>query len=326
MKNIRVLLMSLAFTFLFLFLLELSGRWYFYQKHHFGYKESFLYEGDEALGYKISAQYKGKHGLCYRGMRKGHFDINKGNKVRIVCLGESTTFGQEQFDNAKVWPQILEGLLNNGSQPPDYEVLNAGVCGYGSSNLAARLRKDILALEPDAVIIFTGWNLVGCLKSKYSWVPGNVYFKGLPISARVNNFLVDNSIVYLKLKNAIGGLFNNRQNASGAGKFDEVYKDLLPVFAGDLREMIMICRQNNIMPIVVKYPARDYDSQRYRDTIDIIEGVCGENNARLLDCSSFFESLDYESRCKYFSDIAHFSDQGNEKMAQIIYSGLEGIL
>lgn len=321
MKNLKLTLISLIFIFFCLFLLEFFGRCYFYRKHGFGYKESFLYESDDTLGYKISSKYKGRHGTYYRGIRRDYFNIDKGNKIRIVCLGGSTTFGQGQFDNSRVWPQILERLL--GMQKPDtYEVLNAGVCGYGSSNLLARLQKEILGLKPDIIIIFAGWNLVGCLKSKYSWVPENVVLKEHPLIIKINNFLINNSILYLKIKNAINNIFRIRQRTSGVDIFDKAYKGLLLILADDLKEMISICKQNNIIPLVIKYPSKDYNSRIYIDTISIIESICRENDVYLIDCSTYFESLNKESRAEYFTDIAHLTDKGNEKIAQIIYSAL----
>lgn len=323
-KNIRLALISLIFVVLCFFMLEFLGRCYFHAKHNFGYKESFLYESDDALGYKISSKYKGKQGKYYLGMRKDYFDINKGNKFRIVCLGESTTFGQEQFDNSKTWPQILESLLNH-PEAKMYEVLNAGVCGYGSSNLAARMKTEILGLKPDMIIIFTGWNLVGSLKSEYSWIPENVYFKKQLLFIKINNFLIANSVIYLKAKGLINNLFSNRCKIFGADKFENVYKDILPVFAQDLKEMISICRQNNVIPVVIKYPTRDYNSKRYIDTINVIQDVSLENGAYLLDCSSFFESLDFDARSTYFSDMAHLTDKGNEKIAYAILCELKKV-
>ena len=158
------------------------------------------------------------------------------------------------------------------------------------------------------------------MKSSYSWIPENVYFKKHPLLIKINNFLINNSIVYLTVKNSKNNIFVNKLKRSGVDKFEDIYKDLLPIFADDLKEMILICKQNNIVPIVIKYPTRDYNSKGYIETINIIQNVCKENKTYLLNCSSFFESLDPESRAEYFTDTAHLTDKGNEKIAQIIYT------
>jgi lysophospholipase L1-like esterase len=307
-------LLKIIFIISLFFLFECFGRVYFCIKHGHSLKESFLYENDKRLIYKINPKYKGKHGEHYLGIRKKYFEKDKGDRIRIVCIGGSTTFGHDQFDNSKLWTEILERLLGKER----YEVLNAGVAGYGSSNVAARLKKDIVKLEPDIVIIFTGWNLAGSLKSKHAWVPANVYFRGQPLVKRVDNFLVDNSILYIKTSNFIISMLDGKRE----NIIDMVYKSELPVLEKDLGEMIAVCRDNDIVPVLIKYPARDYNYRRYRDTIGAIERVVQQNDAYLIDCSSYFEALSEEERSGYFTDIAHFSDKGNEKIAEMIYSAL----
>ena len=103
---------------------------------------------------------------------------------------------------------------------------------------------------------------------------------------------------------------------------DRLYRNELPIVEKDLDEMIAICRDNNIIPVLIKYPTKDYGYRRYKDTIMLIEKVALKNNAYLIDGSSFFESLDEKERATYFVDMAHFSERGNEKMAEIIYSAL----
>src|SRR3989338_64741 len=197
MKTLKIILINIIVIAFFFMGAEFLARGYFYWKHKITFQEDFLYEGDGILGYKINSKYKGRHGKYFLGIRKNYFTVDKSDKFSIICLGESTTFGHGQFDNAKVWPEILERLLNAKGKRR-YEVLNAGIPGYGSSNILARLEKDALGLKPDIVIIFSGWNLAGCLKSEYNWVPENVYFKGHNFLKRLNSLLVNNSVLYAK--------------------------------------------------------------------------------------------------------------------------------
>ena len=140
MKILKVAFIEILIVIFFLGLVEVAAHFYFFLKNGYAFEESFLYDNDAQLIYKINENYKGKHGSFYLGMREDFFEREKGDKVRIVCLGASTTFGHKQFENSKVWPYLLEQLMGDER----YEVLNAGVPGYGSSNLAARLKKEIL--------------------------------------------------------------------------------------------------------------------------------------------------------------------------------------
>jgi len=322
MRILKFILIQLIIIASFCVLLEFAGRVYFYLKHGCTLKESFLYHNDDTLIYKINPIYKGVHGKHYRGMREAYFEEDKGDKVRIVCLGGSTTYGHAQFDRSKVWPEILECLLNQESDNLEYEVINAGVPGHGSSNLLARLEKKLLCLKPDLIIIYTGWNLAGSVKSKYAWVPDNIYYTKQPILKRLNNFLVDNSIWYIKMKEFLTARSKPERSTRMEEIINKIYKSELSILQDDLVQMIGLCKNNAIVPVIIRYPSRDYDYRRYADTIKLIEKTASQNDVHLIDCSHYFEFLDEDERAQYFVDIAHFSDKGHEKIAEIIYSAL----
>jgi len=71
---------------------------------------------------------------------------------RVLCLGDSCTFGA-----AHPYPEILQRLLDERA-PGRFEVLNGGVIGYTSLHGLQWLQSDLLALEPDVVTIYFGWN------------------------------------------------------------------------------------------------------------------------------------------------------------------------
>ncbi|NLH49166.1 MAG: hypothetical protein GX444_11250 [Myxococcales bacterium] len=78
--------------------------------------------------------------------------------VRLVCLGDSHTFGWRVADD-QTFPVALEQLLNrDGRFPRPIEVVNAGVPGYSSFQGARFLRQTVLPLQPRAVILAYGSN------------------------------------------------------------------------------------------------------------------------------------------------------------------------
>ena len=84
--------------------------------------------------------------------------------VTIVGLGDSTTAGTPGFQSPVEAPP--EGSGNPESQfaywlmqaHPDWRVLNRGVNGERSDQIGARLERDVLAANPDAVVIIAGVN------------------------------------------------------------------------------------------------------------------------------------------------------------------------
>jgi lysophospholipase L1-like esterase len=76
--------------------------------------------------------------------------------LRIVCLGESTTFGSDDVSN---YPGLLGQILErNAIGYQHYEVINAGVPGWLSDQIALRVRRQIVDFEPDVAILYVGWN------------------------------------------------------------------------------------------------------------------------------------------------------------------------
>ena len=88
---------------------------------------------------------------------------------RIVCLGDSVTFGyrvppvwpEKPKDYNPEWqpyPMLLEKELRNANSNRSIEVFPMAVPGYTSHQGLAWLRRDIGYLQPDMVIASFGWN------------------------------------------------------------------------------------------------------------------------------------------------------------------------
>ena len=76
---------------------------------------------------------------------------------RIAAVGESTTFSRGNAVNS--WPAILNQMLDARERPGRrYDVLNAGIEGMTSDQIARRLATKVLPLEPKVVLIWSGWN------------------------------------------------------------------------------------------------------------------------------------------------------------------------
>jgi len=84
--------------------------------------------------------------------------------VRIVALGDSTTAGTPGWKSPLEAPPAGSG--NEKSQypwwlmrsHPEWDVLNRGVNGERSDEIASRFERDVLAAEPCGVVIIAGVN------------------------------------------------------------------------------------------------------------------------------------------------------------------------
>jgi lysophospholipase L1-like esterase len=84
--------------------------------------------------------------------------------IVIVALGDSTTAGTPQFQSPLEAPPDGAGVVESQfaywlmQWHPDWTVLNRGVNGERSDEIAARFDRDVLATRPSAVIIIAGVN------------------------------------------------------------------------------------------------------------------------------------------------------------------------
>ena len=84
--------------------------------------------------------------------------------IRIVALGDSTTAGTPGFQSPLESPPDGRGDVRSQyawwlmRARPGWEVLNRGVNGERSGQIAARFERDVLSARPDALIVIAGVN------------------------------------------------------------------------------------------------------------------------------------------------------------------------
>ena len=79
------------------------------------------------------------------------------SRLRVVAMGESTTQGHNT-DTAN-YPVYLRSLLEKlGEEHAGVEVINAGVSGWVSDQIALRAERELAAYQPDIVLLYMGWN------------------------------------------------------------------------------------------------------------------------------------------------------------------------
>jgi len=120
---------------------------------------NFMKEPDDVLGYTLKPGNYG-HDLWINDQRFPQRDAapvaRKPGYLRVVCLGESTTFGNNSLSN---YPAYLHEILERDSRGfQGYEVINGGVPGWVSDQVALRVKYQIARYKPDVVILYTGWN------------------------------------------------------------------------------------------------------------------------------------------------------------------------
>ena len=104
-----------------------------------------IVELDPRLLYRF--QGASRDDLNSSGYRDYEFPRAKGDRYRILVLGDSFVFG-DNVEPEETIPKVLEDELGDR-----FEVFNMGVIGYGPDQSYAQLLEDGLDYAPDAVIL-----------------------------------------------------------------------------------------------------------------------------------------------------------------------------
>jgi hypothetical protein len=88
-----------------------------------------------------------------QGFRNKPLSLEKpGDVARVIVLGDSHAFGWG-VTQEKVWPNVLEGMLNQKFPQKKWEVIDMAVPGYNTAMEIATLEKKALQYRPDIVIV-----------------------------------------------------------------------------------------------------------------------------------------------------------------------------
>ncbi len=77
---------------------------------------------------------------------------------RVLCLGDSNTYGIYVADRSQAYPRQLESFWNSAPRGSRIEALNLGYPGTNSSRLRRDLPAMLEALRPDLVVVMVGAN------------------------------------------------------------------------------------------------------------------------------------------------------------------------
>jgi lysophospholipase L1-like esterase len=112
------------------------------------------------IGYTLSPRFDRPllhhNSLGFRGPEIAR--VKKPGTMRLICLGDSSTYGFSISRDERTWPMRLQMYLNRVGSPTPFEVINAGAPGYSSFESLAMLEFRGLELRPDIVVVYLGFN------------------------------------------------------------------------------------------------------------------------------------------------------------------------
>jgi lysophospholipase L1-like esterase len=196
--------------------------------------------------------------------------------IRIVCLGDSWTFGMNVNDD-QTYPARLEQILRRTYPDHDVEVINLGMLGYSSYQGLALLQHRALALRPDVVVLGFAMNdgKVTGYRDKDRFVAMTRAGFGGGVLHLVERSEVMRLLKYLALtlryRPPSIGYYLQREAGSGAGA-DPRFEDLEPWtrvspkdYEDNTRRMIRIIRDRGAAVVLLFNEL--WENSPYRDVL-----------------------------------------------------------
>lgn len=272
------------------------------------------------------------------GMREKEPGIKNPAFKRILVIGDSLTFGHGvKYEES--YPKYLENILNSSSSRK-FEVLNAGVPGYGTDQEYKFYITRLYKLKPDYLIVsFCNNDVIDNmnhplytlnnnqlipLNPKRVWIYflGNIYLHspGLIRKSRLFDHILhryENKDIFHQLPKVDGYQLH-------VWSMKKIILELL-----SLNDM---GRQDGFKLIVIRMP--DFDLVRtgkltqgiYVESVfDTLTSSLTQSNIPYIDSNPYFQKLP-EKESLFQKDNVHLIPMGNHILAQFAYDSIKSLI
>ncbi len=270
------------------------------------------------------------------GFRGPEIAPEKGDRFRILALGESQTFGPTLRDGEKPWPEQLQALFaTHASCNRPVEIVNAGTEAYTLEDNIERLRRGGLALKPDLILSTHGMNGLLALGLRQVAEPNEP-----GVRPRASALL---GRAVLTIERALHDW--RTRNVSPSPEPPPLPDATLMTsrYAEAYRKLIALARESGV-PVALATSSlavdagsprevRDFYGAVFKPIDDIIAANAAHNrlvrligreqNAPVVEAIA---SLDGDWDDDLYLDIVHFTERGNARAAQAMFSALQPVL
>ncbi|MFC1620799.1 SGNH/GDSL hydrolase family protein [Candidatus Omnitrophota bacterium] len=236
---------------------------------------------------------------------------------RIVCIGDSVTFGVPITLNRSrdTFPKLLEKSLNQLQMRKNFEVINAGVPGFTSYQGLQYLKYYLIKYKPDLVI--SQFEINDAAEALYFADKDQKLQPDWSIAAQ--NFLnksksyrlLGKIIFYVKYR-----FFCNADNCKGNKK--RVTPD---DYKNNLREMIEIGKENGFKVIFLPPVFFEPTEKELEGRISTNKKYSFPKEALYVDTYSAFKKREAIARSLFFDDC-HLTPEGHKILAEEILKHL----
>ena len=261
-----------------------------------------------------------------QGFRDKEYEVKKDKNVfRILCLGDSSTFGHG-VQLQDTYHTLLENRLNKefGQSRIRFEIINAGVTGYTSCQGLSLYKIKGFKYKPDIVTFYFGINE----RKKIFYISDKqIMHHDVPaaVKAAIENNLLLKLHSYRLLRNFIVNVLSIGKNNIG----ENVPRVSLEDFKENILELNRLCKKNGSLLLLISPPYSKLKDLRGNLLIDIdfipyrelLENISKKHNIPLVSIPEMTEESPGDTT-PFFLDTVHPNQLGHRIIMGRLYDYL----
>lgn len=242
------------------------------------------------------------------------------NALRIVCLGDSVTFGYrvpvvwpdkpDQYDREWLpFPMLLEKHLRAANPGRSVEVIAMAVPGYTSHQGLAWLRRDIDFLQPDLLVASFGWNDVSFSdRADRESIRTDWYVVGV-------RWLIDHSQAFAHMTRWL----RSGERPKGDSPVRPVPRVSAGEYVANFRAIVQLVRARNAKVVVLAAPYRDSvtnppEAKLMVEYRNLLATAMKQDQVTFLQILELTESA-YPPNERWFGELIHPNHMGHRLIA-----------
>lgn len=241
------------------------------------------------------------------GLRSGPIDPQPSSgTTRILCIGDSITYGGAQTDQTETYPYQLQSILNR-QDSQKFQVLNASAGGWGIANVEGYLRQEGI-YHSQIVVLELGSHDLFQPKASSDLVGHSVSFPDhKPLLA------LQEGIVRYFIPRFLPGLTAPEPNLQAAPTQQDLERNLASLES--IAELVK-ARRAKLIILLVEQP-QGLEPQTALATLSKKKLAHKAKDLNLLYANSK-QAFDQAGSHELFRDGLHPNSQGNSVMARVV--------
>lgn len=263
-----------------------------------------------------------------QGLRHdGDIGPKEPGSIRVVCLGDSVTFGYrvplvwperpDQYARDQLpYPVLLERALRAANPGRKVEVVTLAVPGYTSYQGLLWLRREIERLRPDVVTVCFGWNDVTLRAATDRETMPDGRARVLARRLTSSSQAITHAALWLQRRRARAELLQQQQTQQPPAQTPRVPEN---EFAANMIEIARLATESGARALVVGTVYRDavtnpVEAARIRGHRDLLRSAAQVHGVDYMEIAELTEANHPNSK-KLFGELIHPNHEGHRVFA-----------